>query len=272
MTTATLAPGKVSTLASATLQRTRIELLRFRRTKEQVLFTFALPLVLMTLLASILGGEIGNTGVEFSQYVVAGIMATVALNVGVNDLAPQLALDRSDGTIKRLGGTPMPPAAYLLGKLGAVIVISILQVASLFVLGILAFGVELPDAAGWVTFSWVFLLGLVSSVLLGMAVSTVATDPRSAGAVVTLPFIVLQFISGIWFVFSDLPEWIQSVASVFPLRWMALGMRSVFLPDEFALVETGGSWQLGTVALVLGIWSVVGLGFVLSRFRLRVER
>lgn len=259
-------------IATASLQRTNIELVRFRRTREQMAFTFALPLVLMTLLAGILGGEIDGTGVDFSQYIVAGMMATVALNVGVNDLAPQLAMDRADGTIKRLAGTPMPPAAYLLGKLGSVIVVSLVQAASLLALGVAAFGVSMPDATGWFTFAWVFALGLVSSVLLGMAVSTIASDPRSAGAVVTLPFLVLQFISGIWFQFGNMPDWIQSIASLFPLRWMALGMRSVFLPDEFATVEPGGGWQLGTVALVLGIWTVVGLALVASRFRLRVER
>lgn len=262
-----------ATLLPAARSRTRIELLRFSRAREQVLFTFSLPLVLFMLMASILDFEVGDgVGVEFSSYLLAGLMATVALNVGVNDLAPQLALDRDDGTVTRLAGTPMPPAAYLLGKLGAVVVIAMLQAASLLALGVVLYDAPLPDAAGWVTFAWVFLLGLTASVLLGMAISTLATDPRSAGAVVTMPFLVLQFISGIWFVFSDLPKWIQAIASVFPLRWMALGMRSVFLPDEFAAVETGGSWQLGTVALVLGIWTVVGLGIVLSRFRLRVER
>ncbi|MFN3257791.1 MAG: ABC transporter permease [Ilumatobacter sp.] len=260
------------TLALASVQRTRIELLRFGRTREHVLFSFALPVVLMTLLASILGGEIGSTGVDFSQYIVAGMIATVALNVGVNDLAPQLALDRADGTVKRLGGTPMPPAAYVLGKLGSVVVTAILQTAILLAIGVALFGVELPSADRWVTFSWVFVLGLTSAVLLGMAISTVATDPRSASAVVTLPFIALQFISGIWFQFSDLPSGLQQFASLFPLRWMALGMRSVFLPDSFAANEPGGSWQLGMVALVLALWTAVGLALVLGRFRLRTER
>jgi ABC-2 type transport system permease protein len=259
-------------LAIASARRTRIELLRFRRTHEQVVFSFALPIVLMTLLASILGGGIGNTGVDFSQYIVAGMVASVALNVGVNDLAPQLALDRSDGTIKRLGGTPMPPAAYVLGKLGSVVVTAVLQTALLLAIGVALFDVELPSATGWVTFSWVFLLGLTSAVLLGMAISTIVTDPRSASAVVSLPFVVLQFISGIWFQFGDLPTGLQHIASLFPLRWMALGMRSVFLPESFAVNEPGGSWQLGMVALVLAIWTIAGLALVLGRFRLRTER
>ncbi|MEM9033819.1 MAG: ABC transporter permease [Actinomycetota bacterium] len=259
-------------LLTASMRRTRIELLRFLRTREQVLFTFSLPLALMVLLTTVLDGEIGDTGVSFSTYLLAGLTASVALNVGVADLAPQLAMDKDDGTVKRLAGTPMPPAAYLLGKLGSVIVVATAQAAALIALGALAFDADLPSGGQLVTFTWVFLLGLTSAVLLGMSISTIATNPRSAGAVVTFPFIILQFISGIWFIFSDLPTWLQNVASIFPLRWMALGMRASFLPDSFAAVEPGGGWQLGTVALVLGAWTVVGLGFVVARFRLRVER
>ena len=46
---------------------------------------------------------------------------------------------------------------------------------------------------------------------------------------------MLQFISGVFFVYSDLPAWMQHVGAVFPLKWIAQGMRSVFLPDSFAV-------------------------------------
>ena len=105
-----------------------------------------------------------------------------------------------------------------------------------------------------------------------MGLSTRITDVRSASAIVTLPFIVLQFISGVFFVFTDLPGWIQSVASVFPLRWLALAMREAMLPDFFETVETGGTWQLDTVALVLGAWVIGGSILVLRSFRIRGER
>ncbi|MEO1061262.1 MAG: ABC transporter permease [Actinomycetota bacterium] len=259
-------------LLAASASRVRIELLRFRRTREQVVFTFALPIALYTLLATVLDGEIGQTGVDFSSYLLAGLVASVALNVGVADLAPMLALEKSDGTTKRLAGTPMPPAAYVIGKLGYVLVLAVVQTATLIVIGALVFGADLPDTEGWFTLAWVLVLGLTSAFLLGIAISTLISNPKSASSVVNFPFIILQFISGIWFIFSDLPTWLQNVASIFPLRWMALGMRSAFLPDSFAAVEPGGTWQLGNVALVLGIWTVGGLAVVLTRFRLRTER
>ncbi len=252
-------------LLTASARRTRIELLRFRRTREQVIFTFALPIVLYILLATVLDGEIGGTGVQFSSYLLAG-------GIGVPARRFVVPSDLSSASIGARSATPMPPAAYILGKLGYVLVVAVMQTLALIAVGVVVFGADLPSGEGWITLTWVLLLGLTSAFLLGIAISTLVTNPRSASSVVNFPFIILQFISGIRFIFSDLPTWLQNVASIFPLRWMALGMRASFLPDSFAAAEPGGSWQLDTVALMLGAWTVVGLGFVLTRFRLRTER
>ena len=58
------------------------------------------------------------------------------------------------------------------------------------------------------------------------------------------------------------------MASVFPLRWLAQGVRSVFLPDSAARLEAG-SWQHGLVALVLLAWIAGGLVVCARTFRWR---
>jgi ABC-2 type transport system permease protein len=95
--------------------------------------------------------------------------------------------------------------------------------------------------------------------VLGIAFSVVPRSARSAGAMITPVVLVLQFISGVFFVYNDLPPWLQQVAELFPLKWLAQGMRSVFLPESFEAIEVGGSWQHGTTAIVLTAWLVVGL-------------
>ena len=79
--------------------------------------------------------------------------------------------------------------------------------------------------------------------------------------------LILQFISGVYLQFYLLPDWMQNAASVFPLKWMAKGMRGVFLPDSFANLEQSGSRDFPLIALSLLIWLVVGL--VLSRVTFR---
>ena len=124
----------------------------------------------------------------------------------------------------------------------------------------LVLDIALPtDPGKWATFAWVFVFGVITSAFLGIALSAVPRSGRSATAVVAPVVLVLQFISGVYLQFSLLPVWLQNVASLFPLKWMAQGMRSVFLPESFASVERNGSWDLGMVALVLSIWLIGGL-------------
>lgn len=111
------------------------------------------------------------------------------------------------------------------------------------------------------------MLGTAGGAILGIAYSSVPRSAKSASAVVVGPLLVLQFISGVFFVFADLPSWLQNVASVFPLKWLAQGMRSVFLPDRFETLEVSASWQHGPTALILSLWLVAGLVICVRTFR-----
>jgi ABC-2 type transport system permease protein len=251
------------------ISRARIELLQFFRDRESAVFNFALPMILLVIFGSVFGGqELGDSGITFAQYFVAGMIASGILYTAFQNLAISLAMEREDGTLKRLAGTPLPKASYFIGKFGMVFVAYIAQVTVLIVVGMLFFGIELPQTGfQWFTFAWVSVLGLVACTLLGIAYSIVPRHGRGASAVVAPVVIVLQFISGVFFVFTDLPTWMQNVASLFPLRWLAQAMRSVFLPDVAAAGEIDGSWQLGTAFIVLVIWTVVGAVLATLAFR-----
>jgi ABC-2 type transport system permease protein len=133
---------------------------------------------------------------------------------------------------------------------------------------VLFFGVNLPtDPAKWLTFTWLILLGSAASTSLGIAFSVIPKSGRSASAVVSPVVIILQFFSGVFFVFTDLPAWMQQVAAIFPLKWLTQGMRSVFLPDSFASQEVAKSWELQTTFLVLVVWLVIGIFFSVRKFK-----
>jgi ABC-2 type transport system permease protein len=162
----------------------------------------------------------------------------------------------------------MPPVSYFLGKVGLVATTSLAQFALLVAVAGLGFGVQLPTGGGpWLTFGWVFLLGVACGTVLGIAYSSLATSSRSVGAIVIAPALILQFISGVYFAFTDLPEWLKQVASLFPLKWIAQGMRSVFFPDSWQAQEMAGTWEHGRTALVIAAWAVAGLVVCARTFR-----
>jgi ABC-2 type transport system permease protein len=249
------------------LLRTGIELRQFFRERDSMVFTFAFPVILLFIFGSVFSADIAP-GVSFTQYFVAGMIASGVVLSSFQSLAISIAIERDDGTLKRLRGTPMPPAAYFLGKIGLVLVTSVVQFAVLLAVGSLVFDLTLPTSADlWLRFAWIFVLGVAAGTVLGIAYSSLPRSAKSAGAVVSPVVIVLQFISGVFFVFTELPSWMQAVGSVFPLKWLAQGMRSVFLPESFAAQEAAGSWQLPQTALILGLWTVVGLVLCLRTFR-----
>jgi ABC-2 type transport system permease protein len=153
------------------------------------------------------------------------------------------------------------------GKVVQVLAVTLAIIVILLAIGVVFYGIDLPTGGDWLTFAWVTVLGSAGCTLLGIALSSLAKNGRSASATVTPFALLLQFISGVFFQFSEIPSWMQTVAAVFPLKWMAQGLRSVFLPDVMAAAEPAGSWELGRTALVLVAWCVVGLVLCVLTFR-----
>jgi ABC-2 type transport system permease protein len=266
-TTTSLATNQaLPSLASVYRTRGSVELKEFFRQRESVVFTLAFPVILLVVFGAVLDYDIGG-GVTFTQYFMAGIVAAGILGASLQNMAISIATERSDGTLKHLAGTPMPKSAYFVGKIVQVFAVTVLIVLILLAVGLLAYGIDLPSGGDWLTFAWVAALGSASCTLLGIAVSSLAKNGRSASAMVTPIAIVLQFISGVFFQFSQVPVWMQTIASFFPLKWMAQGLRSVFLPDVLAAQEPAGTWELGRVALVLGLWCAAGLALCVLTFR-----
>ena len=264
--TATAAARPATSALRLGLARTGIELRMFFRERDSMVFTFAFPVIMLFIFGSVFTDDLAP-GVSFTQYFAAGMIASGIALSSFQSLAIGIAVERDDGTLKRLRGTPMPPMAYFLGKIGLVLVTSVVQFAVLLAVSSAFFGLELPASGDlWLRFAWIFVLGTAAGTTLGIAYSSLARSSRSASAVVTPVVIVLQFISGIFFVYSEIPSWMQQVGALFPMKWIAQGMRSVFLPDAFAAQEIGG-WQLPQTALVLTAWTVVGLLLCVRTFR-----
>jgi ABC-2 type transport system permease protein len=269
-TTPALPSGRAIRLGAG---RIVTEVRAYFRQGDSVFFTFLFPVVMLTIFATAFsaqsfGTDAAGDDVSAATYYLPGMLAAGLLLSGLQNLAVDIAMERGDGTLKRLAGTPLPVVSYFIGKIGQVLVTGAAQAALLLLVAGVVFGVALPDTAQqWATFAWVFLLGVTTSAVLGIALSRVPRSGKSATSVILPITLVLQFISGVYLPFSQLPTWLQDVANAFPLKWMAQGMRAVFLPDTFEQVERGGLWNLEGVALATGAWLVVGLVVCRLTFR-----
>ncbi|MEU5552551.1 MULTISPECIES: ABC transporter permease [unclassified Micromonospora] len=250
--------------------RTRVEFLSLVRERSAMVFTFAFPLTLLVIFGSALHGQPIAAGVVYEQYFVAGMIAAGLFGCSFQNLAIVIPLERDIGGLKRLAGTPMPKSAYFAGKIVIVAFTALVQSVLLIGIGVIFYDLTLPTTVGpWLTFLWVAALGTIACTLLGIGVAGIVKNGRTAPAIVSPLATVLQFVSGVFFVFASLPTWMQSIGTIFPLKWMTQGMRSVFLPDSFAAHEVAGDWEHGRIALVLGAWCLIGLVVAVRTFRWR---
>lgn len=170
-----------------------------------------------------------------------------------------LAADREDGTLLRAKATPGGIASCLVAK----VVNSSLTICAYLVIvavpaGLLVGGLAINGARGWFTLGWVLVLGMTSTQLVGAALGSLVSGPRTA-SYISLLVMGLTAVSGIFYPLTALPTWLQWIGQSFPIYWLGLGMRSALLPGGAAAIEVAGSWRTLETAAVLVGWTLLGL-------------
>ncbi|MEO7148061.1 MAG: ABC transporter permease, partial [Terrimesophilobacter sp.] len=148
------------------VSRIGYELKTYARQGDSVFFTFLFPIVMLSIFAvafsatgNIGANPDGSGGITFAAYYLPGMVAAGMLLSGVQNLGVDIAGEKGDGTLKRLGGSPLPIFSYFIGKIGMVMISAVVQAALLLLVARVLFNVELPtDPAKWLLFTWVFLL------------------------------------------------------------------------------------------------------------------
>jgi len=219
--------------------------------------------VVALLVAAYVSDDVPGTRTPMAHLVLAGFAAYLLFQIGLINLPQMLVTEREEGTLLRLRATPGGIPAYLVAKCLLVVVVAVGTLTLLLAAAALLVDGPLPHGPGdWLTLLWVTVLGLLAVVPLGAAIGAVLPNPREALALIMLPTMGLLFTSGTVFPITSLPVPVQQVAAVFPLKWLAQGLRSALLPDSARTAEAAGSWELPMVALVLTAWAV--LGFLLA--------
>lgn len=170
-----------------------------------------------------------------------------------------LAMEREDGTLLRAKAVPHG----MVGQITGHVVLNTVSLVPTFLIilipGALLFDGLIPSGlSGWITVLWVTLLGILATLPIGLSLGASVPSVQKMSTWGMLPFFGLTAISGIFVPIQSLWGWLQTVAQVFPVYWMGLGMRSAFLPDSFAEFEIGGSWRTGMTILVLSLWAIGG--------------
>src|SRR6201996_4835821 len=149
------------------LSRVVPELKMFYRRPEQLALTFSMPAVICILLGSIFSTKLPHSDISTGAVIAASMLAYGILSTSFINLGISIAADRDTGALRRLRGTPTTATSYFIGKISLVAIVSLAEAVILMAVGVLGFELRLPTSLfGWLTLTWVFLLGIVSCSLL----------------------------------------------------------------------------------------------------------
>jgi ABC-2 type transport system permease protein len=234
-----------------------------RRTPRASFFTVVFPLILLGLLNSTGSGskvDVPGGEVDFAQYFTPSI-GVYALAVSCY-VAPifGLATAREAGILKRVRGTPLSPWIYVAAWLAATILVGLAAMTLMVIVSVPAFGFHIYPGllpAAIVT----ALLGALSLCAIGFAVATFVRRADTAPAIASLTLFPILFLSGVFFPLNGAPEWVRTIADIFPLYHLVRAFTACFSP-----FTDGSGFALRDLA-VIAAWGVVGLFVAVRRFR-----
>jgi ABC-2 type transport system permease protein len=234
--------------------------LRHTFTNAQDLWTSLFPaVILLVVMMFMRNATVPGTDFSLGSRTLPSTLGMGIAFGGLVNLAQQLTVEREDGTLLRAKAVPNGMLGYLVGKIVTVSGMMLISIAVQLIPGVILFdGLALNSAAGWFTFAWVVVVGLVACLPLWAIIGSLFSSPRSMGLIM-LPIFGLIATSGIFYPITTFPSWLQGVAQAFPIYWLGLGMRSALLPGDLAAVEIGHSWRHLETFGVLGVWAVLGL-------------
>ncbi|WP_293785337.1 ABC transporter permease [uncultured Aeromicrobium sp.] len=241
------APGAAPRAAMLRSQ-TAMELKLLLRNGEQVLLTIVIPLILL------IAGTRSNRIVDLGSgrpidIITPGVLALAVLSTSFTSLAIATGFERRYGVLKRLGASPLPRSGLVIGKIAAVVLVEIAQLALLSVVALL---LGWQPASGLLPWLWLALLAVFGTAAFGSLALLIAGTLRAEAtlALANLVYVVLLVAGALLVPLDRYPDAAQSLLRVLPSAALGEGLR-----DTFA----AGAPHWSAVAVLAGWTTVAGV-------------
>lgn len=242
--------------AAMTLRQFRYNNKAFWRNPAAAFFTFAFPIMFLVIFNALFGD---------AQFFVAGIAGFGIISACYTNIAITMTFLREEGVLKRVRGTPLPPATFLIARVIHAIFLAYVLVAIVCLFGAVFYDVDLPmDSLPALVIS----IGVCAAAFcaLGLAITTLIPNADAAPAIVNAAVIPASFISNVFAPYENAPRWLQMVADFLPLKHAVDTMSCAFIP-----ADCGSAYQWVDLGIVLA-WGVFGLVVAVTRFRWEPRR
>jgi ABC-2 type transport system permease protein len=227
----------------------------FWRNRQAAIFTFVLPVGLLAF--GLLGRHSDVDGHPYPHFFVPGLIGTAIVFTTFAGIAITLIVRRDSGILKRVRGTPLPPAAYLGALAGSMAFVLALETAIIVAVGSTALDLPAPDSPLELLALVVF--GAFAFAALAFAIVPLVPAAEGSSAVISSIYLPLLGLSGAFFPLHRLPAGLHQLADVLPLSHLLSALRAAYGGGGLAGADYAG-------LLVTLAWAIAGALIAVRRF------
>ncbi|HEY3363637.1 MAG TPA: ABC transporter permease [Symbiobacteriaceae bacterium] len=202
-----------------------------------------------------------NPDLKSANVMIPGLTGMVILFITTIMTALGIVREKEQGTLEQIIVSPITPLELILGKLIPYTLIGLLDFALVVSAGIFLF--QIPFTGNLPVFAGLAALFLLSTLGLGLLVSTLAQNQQQAIQMAIFMVFPQFLLSGFVFPLNAMPLAIRYVAYFFPLTYYMPIARGMFLKS--ATID-----MLYEPAILLAVYGIAMITFAAARFRKRL--
>ncbi len=203
-----------------------------------------------------------NPQMRSANFMIPGLIAMILFLLTSMLTALAIVRERERGTVEQLMVTPIRPIELVVGKIIPYVAVAFFDV--LEVLAIAVFWFRVPIHGSLLLLLALLGLAMVTSLGIGIFVSSVANTQQEAMLLVWLMLFPSIFLSGFFFPLEAMPKVLQAISYLVPLRYMLVIIRGIILKGV-------GIPALTEQVAALAIFGVGIMIVAARRFRKRLE-
>lgn len=197
-----------------------------------------------------------------AYFMIPGVIGMILYAITTILTATAVVRERERGTIEQLIVTPIRSWELVVGKLLPYAILAFVNTLEVLIIGAFWFKVPIRGDLGLILLlSGLFL---ISSLGIGLLVSTIANTQQEAMLTVFMTLLPSIFLSGFFFPLEAMPRFLQWVSYLTPLRFYLVIIRSLLLKGV-------GAQMLQQEILALAIFGLVIMTAAALRFRKRLD-
>lgn len=187
-----------------------------------------------------------NENLRSQWFIIPGIVGLLTLVVTLLVTALSVAREREAGTFDQLLVTPLRPFEILVGKAIPGIVIGLFEASIIILLAVLFFDIPLRGDIGALYLG--LILFILSATGVGLMISAIAVTQQQAILGAFMFLVPAVILSGFSTPIANMPEVLQYLTLLDPLRYFLIIVRGVFLEGDSYAVLFNQYWPMAIIA------------------------